>query len=109
MTIVVKERTKEIGVRKALGATPFSVITMVLQESVFVTAFAGYIGLLAGIALLEFVGPFIQSDFFSNPEVDINIALGTTIVLIIAGALHRSFYKFIFVQCNFKPGVIQKV
>lgn len=91
MTIVVKERTKEIGVRKALGATPFSIITMVLQESVFVTAFAGYFGLLAGIALLEFVGPFIQSDFFANPEVDINIALGTTIMLIIAGSLAGFF------------------
>ena len=91
MTIVVKERTKEIGVRKALGATPFSIITMVLQESVFVTAFAGYFGLLAGIALLEFVGPYIESDFFSNPEVDINIALGTTIMLIVAGSLAGFF------------------
>jgi putative ABC transport system permease protein len=91
MTIVVKERTKEIGVRKALGATPFSIITMVLQESIFVTAASGYFGLLAGVALLEFVGPFIQSDFFSNPEVDVNIAIGTTFMLIIAGSLAGFF------------------
>lgn len=91
MTIVVKERTKEIGVRKALGATPFSIVTMVLQESVFVTAVSGYFGLLAGVALLEFVGPFIQSDFFANPEVDVNIALGTTITLIVAGSLAGFF------------------
>lgn len=91
MTIVVKERTKEIGVRKALGATPFSIISMVLQESVFVTSVAGYFGLLAGVALLEFIGPFIQSDFFVNPEVDVNIAIGTTIALIIAGALAGFF------------------
>jgi putative ABC transport system permease protein len=91
MTIVVKERTKEIGVRKALGATPFSIVTMVLQESVFVTAVSGYFGLLAGIGLLELVGPFIQSDFFSNPEVDVNIALGTTVILIVAGSLAGFF------------------
>ena len=93
MLIVVKERTKEIGVRKALGATPLSIIGMVLQESVFVTALAGYFGLLAGIALLEFVAtvPFLQHDFFKNPEVDVNIAIGTTIALVVAGALAGFF------------------
>lgn len=91
MTIVVKERTKEIGVRKALGATPMSIISLVLQESIFVTALAGYFGLIAGIALLELIGPNIKSDFFYNPAVDVNIALGTTLVLIIAGALAGFF------------------
>lgn len=91
MTIVVKERTKEIGVRKALGATPFSIVSMVLQESVFVTSVSGYFGLLAGVALLEIIGPFIQSDFFTNPEVDVNIAIGTTITLVIAGSLAGFF------------------
>jgi len=91
MTIVVKERTKEIGVRKALGATPLSIISMVIQEAVFVTSFAGYFGLLAGIMLLELVGPNIDSDFFINPEVDVNVAVGTTLVLIFAGALAGFF------------------
>jgi putative ABC transport system permease protein len=93
MTIVVKERTKEIGVRKALGATPLSIIMMVLQESVFVTSIAGYFGLLTGIALLEFVSriPALQHDFFVNPEVDVNIAIGTTILLVIAGGLAGFF------------------
>lgn len=91
MTIVVKERTKEIGVRKALGATPLSIIAMVLQESVFITSFAGYFGLLAGVAILELAGPNIDSDFFVNPEVDVNIAVGTTLVLVFAGALAGFF------------------
>ena len=91
MTIVIKERTKEIGVRKALGATPFSITGMVLQESIFITSIAGYFGLLAGVGLLEGLGPYIESDFFSHPEVDVNIAIGTTIVLVIAGALAGFF------------------
>jgi len=91
MTIVVKERTKEIGVRKAIGATPLSIIGMVIQESIFVTSFAGYFGLLAGVAILELAGPNIDSDFFVNPEVDVNIAIGTTLVLVFAGALAGFF------------------
>ena len=91
MFIVVKERTKEIGIRKAIGATPGSIITMVLIEAIFVTGVFGYIGLVAGILLLEGLGPGIQSDFFSNPEVDLKIAVFTTIVLIIAGAFAGFF------------------
>jgi putative ABC transport system permease protein len=86
MTIVIKERTQEIGVRKAMGATPFSIIAMVMQESIFLTAVSGYFGLLAGIGLLEVIGPMVNSDFFLHPEVNIDIALGTTAVLIVAGA-----------------------
>ena len=91
MTIVIKERTKEIGVRKALGATPFSITAMVLQESIFITSIAGYFGLLAGVGLLEGIGPFIESDFFSHPEVNVDIAIGTTIILVVAGALAGFF------------------
>ena len=87
MFIVVKERTKEIGVRKALGATPNSIIKMVLIEAVFITAVFGYLGLLAGILLLEGLGSQIDSDFFSHPEVDLRIALQTTFFLIVAGAI----------------------
>ncbi|MFT7628572.1 ABC transporter permease [Candidatus Marifrigoribacter sp. Uisw_064] len=87
MLIVVKERTKEIGIRKAIGALPSSIIAMILQEAIFITAIAGFMGLFAGVALLELVGPQIESDFIKYPQVDFNTAMITVFVLIAAGAL----------------------
>ncbi|MDT8346626.1 MAG: ABC transporter permease [Flavobacteriaceae bacterium] len=87
MLIIVKERTKEIGIRKALGAKPWSIIGMILQEAIFVTAVAGFFGLVSALFLLEKVGPNIETDFVKNPGVDFNIALSTVIILIVAGAL----------------------
>jgi putative ABC transport system permease protein len=86
MLIVVKERTKEIGVRKALGATPSSVIGLVMLESVIITTFAGYIGLVLGVGILELMSG-IESDFFLHPHADIRIAISATVVLVISGAL----------------------
>ncbi len=91
MLIIVKERTKEIGIRKALGAEPMSIVGMVLHESIFVTAVSGFMGLIVGLVLLEFVGPMINTEFISNPEVSFNIAISTVIVLVIAGALAGFF------------------
>ncbi|BFM43592.1 ABC transporter permease [Flavobacterium sp. CFS9] len=91
MLIIVKERTKEIGIRKALGASPFSIISMILHESIFITTIAGFTGLLASLALLEFVGPMVQSEYFRNPEVDFSVALTTLALLIFAGALAGFF------------------
>lgn len=91
MLIIVKERTKEIGIRKALGASPFSIISMILHESIFITTIAGFVGLLASLLLLEFVGPMVQSEYFQNPEVDFSVALTTLVLLVFAGALAGFF------------------
>lgn len=88
MMIVVKERTKEIGIRKAMGATSGSIISLIMQESIFITTIAGYIGLTLGVLLLETVGSFIQgNDYFQNPEVDLPTAIYATLALIIAGSI----------------------
>jgi len=92
MMIVVKEREKEIGVRKALGATPFSIVSLIVQESIFITFIAGYVGLMAGIGLIElikFLG--LEGDFFKNPDVNLGIAIFSVILIVIAGALAGLF------------------
>jgi putative ABC transport system permease protein len=92
MMIIVKERTKEIGVRKALGATPFSIVSLIIQESVFITSIAGYVGLLAGIGVVEGLkAAGLEGDFFKDPNVDISIALLSVGLIILAGALAGFF------------------
>lgn len=101
MIIVVKERTKEIGIRKAIGASPSSVIGLVLLESVLITTIAGYIGLVLGAGLMEGINFIVEQQYaasaatnggngetlFRNPTVDLNIALAATTLLIVAGAI----------------------
>ncbi|WP_258103056.1 ABC transporter permease [Marinoscillum sp. MHG1-6] len=87
MVFVIKERTKELGIRKALGATPSSIIGMVLQESILITIVSGYLGLMAGVGVLSWVGDTLKPYFIRNPEIDLGTALGATIILIICGGI----------------------
>ena len=91
MLIVVKERTREIGIRKALGAKPWFIVGMILQESVFVTAISGFAGLILGMGLLELIGPNVEIDYVVNPSVNFNVAFTTVIVLIAAGTIAGFF------------------
>ena len=87
MVFVVKERTKELGIRKALGATPRSVIQMILQESVFITTISGYLGLFLGIVVLKNIGLKLEDYFIKDPFIDFSTALAATVVLVIFGAV----------------------
>ncbi len=94
MIILVKERTKEIGIRKAIGASPFSIIRLVLSESVLITGLAGFFGLVAGMGLLAGVSAILKSiaeqsqeveRAFFNPSADLGVALWALGILITAG------------------------
>lgn len=92
MLVIVRERTKEIGVQRALGARPSTIISQIMLESVVLTTVAGYIGLSLGVGLLELVNKALEMQstegnemFFRHPEVNLNIALASLAVLVIAG------------------------
>ncbi|GBF20872.1 MULTISPECIES: ABC transporter permease [Arenibacter] len=87
MVFVVKERTKELGIRKALGATPKSVIGSILLESVFITTISGFFGMLLGIFILNSLGEKLKDYFITNPYIDITMAISATLVLILFGAI----------------------
>jgi putative ABC transport system permease protein len=97
MLVIVKERTKEIGVQRALGARPVTIITQIMLESIALTTVAGYIGLSLGVGLLELINKVMESGakdsnevFFRNPEVSITVAVSALVVLIIAGVFAGS-------------------
>lgn len=96
MIVTVRERTREFGVRKALGATPVSILRMVVIESVTITTIFGYVGMFFGIGLSELLCLFFPADapgqtnspnMFIEPSVDISIILSATLVLIVAGVV----------------------
>jgi len=88
MLIAVKERARELGIRKALGATPWSIINLILTESVLITSFSGYIGLVAGVGVIELASAHIPAvELFQNPQVDFKAAVGAVILLVLAGLI----------------------
>lgn len=87
MVFTIKERTKEIGVRKALGAKPAQIINLVLLESTFITALSGFVGLLFAWFILALIGPAIETPAFSNPSVSLSTVITATIILVVAGVL----------------------
>ena len=88
MLIVVKERTKEIGVRRALGATPWSIQSQILAEAVILTTTAGVIGIMAGVWLLELVDKNVAgNDSFQHPSVSFELVFGSFVFLMIIGLI----------------------
>lgn len=92
MLVVVKERTAEIGIQRALGATPMYVMSQIVLESVILTTLAGYIGLVFGVGLLEVINYAllnfeVDNEMFRRPEVDFNVAVMSLVILIVSGAI----------------------
>jgi len=92
MIITVKERTREIGVRKALGATPNSIVALILQEAIFLTALPGYVGLVIGTAVVFGVNTLLktmeaENQFFANPIIQWQVAVGALTLLVISGVI----------------------
>jgi len=92
MLIIVKERTKEIGIRRSIGATPFSIMSQIVLESIFLTTLAGYIGLVIGVGIIETVNFMlvkynVESEMFKNPEIDFRLAVFALTILILSGAV----------------------
>ncbi|MBK7286856.1 MAG: ABC transporter permease [Flavobacteriales bacterium] len=88
MLVIVKERTKEIGIRRSIGARPGNITGQIMLEALTLTFIAGYFGLLAGVGTLEGINAIgIQGGFFKNPEVKLNVAVVALVVLIISGLI----------------------
>ena len=103
MLITVRERTREFGIRKAIGATPFSILKLIIVESILITAVFGYLGMIAGVGLTEGINAIMESakmgqassdddmSTFLNPTVDLTVALMSTLLIVGAGVLAGYF------------------
>ena len=105
MLIIVKERTREIGIRKSVGAKPFSIVSMIVLEALVISGVAGYVGLVSGVLLIEGVALLMeqvgaQSEFFTNPEIDFGVAISAIAVLIVSGTLAGLFPGLMAARVN---------
>jgi putative ABC transport system permease protein len=92
MLISVKERIHEIGIRKAIGASPGSIVRMIVGESLLITAVAGYVGLAGGIGVISLVARFVTHlKYLRDPSVNFTVALGATGLIVVAGTLAGLF------------------
>lgn len=87
MLVILKERTKEIGIRRAIGASPVSIVTQIILEALVLTSLAGFVGIVLGVWIVELVGPSIEDESFSNPEIHFQTILIALAVLIFSGCL----------------------
>lgn len=92
MLVIVKERTKEIGIMRALGASPTKVITQIITEAVVLTTIAGYVGLVAGVFLMELIDKNLpdaasQNTMFLNPVIDFQVAATALVIVVVSGVL----------------------
>ena len=101
MLISVAERTREIGIRKALGATPAAIIRMVLGEALVLTGVSGYAGLVAGVGVVELVAArFPNAPFFRQPSVSLQVAVSATLLIMASGALAGFFPAYRAARVN---------
>jgi putative ABC transport system permease protein len=89
MLVTVRERTKEIGIRRALGATPRKIISQIMSESIILTLIAGMAGLMVGVGLLYIIGVALsQGDqFFKDPQISFTVAIASLFILLVIGVL----------------------
>jgi putative ABC transport system permease protein len=87
MLVIVKERTKEIGIRRAIGATPWSIVSQIVLEALVLTSLAGYIGIVLGVWAVELAGPLIEDESFKNPEVNFGTIVTALGILMVAGCM----------------------
>ncbi len=87
MLVIVKERTKEIGIRRAIGATPWSIVSQIVLEALVLTSLAGYIGIVLGVWAVELAGPLIEDESFKNPKVNFGTIVTALGILMVAGCI----------------------